>query len=205
MRTTTHKTVILPSTKLLAIAVVSLLLHGVTLGQLPRHGTIEGGTYVDQRFGMRYTFPKDLEVQTSLNGRPVGTGERQGSSEFLFNAMEKPNGHVRRGIFITADPVGTFGATESSGFLKSMIEKTLAPQDAVDVTTVIIAGHPFSESRVGGRFGGTGQLEFSGAQLATVCNGYFLAFSFSGTSPDDVTQLLHSMDHMELKCSAPSK
>jgi hypothetical protein len=206
VRKTIQQTVLVQGRKLLAIAALSLSLHGVILGQPPTHGKVEGTTYVDQRFGLRYTFPKNLDVQASLNGMPIGTGEKKGTSEFLFNAMEKPNGHIRKGVFITADPVGTYGATESSGFLKKRIAITLTPRDPPDITKVTIAGNTFSESKLDGNLAGLeANATLYTAQLATVCNGYFLAFNFSAPSPDDLTELLHSMDHMELNCSAASK
>jgi hypothetical protein len=77
-----------------SLAVVSLSFALVAQTQLRIHGSVDGHTYTDPRFGLRYTiFPANLESMTSLpNGIPVGTGEKQGVSEFLFSAMEKPNG-----------------------------------------------------------------------------------------------------------------
>jgi len=190
----------------LAVAAVCLLLHRVAPGQPMQHGKVEGNTYVDGRFGLRYTFPGNLEVQTSVGNMPVGTGEKVGTSEFLLSVMEKPTGRIRRGVFITSDPVGTQGITQTQSFLNFAITRALAPKDPPDIKKVTIAGRTFYESKVGGDAAVPGgSIHFYGAQIATSCSGHFLVFCFSAASPAEVDELLGSPDRMEMSCSASSK
>lgn len=178
---------------------VVFLSFSLTFAQTPVHGRVEGHTYIDARFGLRYTFPSPLESQTSLNGMPVGTGEKQGISEFLLDAMEKPNGQVRSGVFITADPAGALGAKDSKQFLALMLVTAMGFRGDARIQPVEISGRTFYRSSVGG---GTQGVHFYGAQLMTSCNGRYLGFWFSASSPKKVEDLVHSMDQMELKCSS---
>jgi hypothetical protein len=168
----------------------------------PAHGSIEDGTYVDSRFGLRYTFPSSLEVQTSLNGMPVGTGQKNGNSEYLFSAMEKPTGQVRSGVFITADPVGAMEVTDVEQFMRLMIGQATIFKGKVELEPVLIAGRTFYRSNLGGDSGGDAPIRFYGAQVGTSCNGKFLIFWFSGASRAAINHLVHSMDSMKLTCSA---
>jgi hypothetical protein len=60
-------------------------------GQAPlAHGSVEGGAYVDPRFGLRYTFPDSLEVQTSLNGMAVGTGQKTATANISLLPWRSP-------------------------------------------------------------------------------------------------------------------
>jgi hypothetical protein len=156
-----------------------------TSGQAaPAHGSVEGGAYVDSRFGLRYTFPDSLDVQTSLNGMPVGTGQKNGDSECLFAALEKPNGQVRSGVFITADPVGALEVTDMQQFMRLMIGQS-----------------PVFKGKVELEVGDT-PTRFYGAQVGTSCSGQFLIFWFSGASRAVIDGLVHSMDSMKLSCPA---
>ncbi len=168
----------------------------------PAHGSVEGGAYVDPRFGLRYTFPAGLEVQTALNGMPVGNGQKEGNSEYLFAALEKPNGQVRSGVFITADPVGALEVTDISQFMRLMIGQSPIFRGKVDLEPVLIAGRTFYRSNLGGDSGGDAPTRFYGAQLGTPCSGQFLIFWFSGASRAAIDQLVHSMDSMKLACTA---
>lgn len=164
------------------------------------HGSVEGGAYVDPRFGLRYTFPDLLEVQTSLNGMPVGTGQKNGDSEYLFAALEKPTGQVRSGVFITADPVGTLEVTDIQHFMRLYIGQSPILQGKVELEPVLIAGRTFYRANSGGGSGGDSSARFYGAQVGTSCNGQFLVFWFSGASRDVIDQLVRSMDSMKLAC-----
>ena len=168
----------------------------------PEHGSVEGGAYVDSRFGLRYTFPASLEVQTSLNGMPVGTGQKNGSSEYLFSAMEKPTGQVRSGVFITADPVGALEVTDVEQFMRLMIGQATIFKGKVELEPVLIAGRTFYRAYSGGSSGGDTPVRFYGAQVGTTCDGQFLIFWFSGASRAVIDGLVHSMDSMKLTCSA---
>ena len=176
-------------------------------GQVPAaHGSVEFGVYVDPRFGMRYTFPASLEVQTALNGIPVGTGQKNGSSEYLFAALEKPNGQVRSGVFITADPVGTLEVTNVEQYMRLMIGQSPIFKGKVELEPGLIAGRTFYRANSGGGSGGgsgaSSPVRFSGAQVGTTCNGQFLIFWFSGASRSAIDRLVHSMDSMKLTCQA---
>ena len=164
----------------------------------PMHGSVEGGVYVDPRFGLRYTFADSLEVQTSLNGMPVGTGQKNGDSEYLFAALEKPTGHVRSGVFITADPIGALEVTDIQHFMRLMIGQSPIFKGKVELEPVLIAGRTFYRSNSGGDT----PARFYGAQVGTSCNGQFLLFWFSGASRDVIDGLVHSMDNMKLTCPA---
>jgi hypothetical protein len=172
----------------------------------PVHGSVEGGAYVDPRFGLRYTFPASLEVQTSLNGMPVGTGQKAGDSEYLFAALEKPTGQVRSGVFITADQVGALGVTSVEQYMRLMIGQSPIFKGKVELEPVLIAGRTFyranSGGGSGGGSGGDSPTRFYGAQVGTSCNGQFLIFWFSGASRVVIDQLVHSMDTLTLACSA---
>jgi len=166
------------------------------------HGSVEGGVYADSRFGLRYTFPAGLEMQTSLNGMPVGTGQKNGNSEYLFAALEKPTGQVRSGVFITADPVGALEVTDVEQFMRLMISQSPIFKGKVELEPVLIAGRTFYRSNSGGGSGGDTPTRFYGAQVGTSCNGQFLIFWFSGASRAVIDQLVHSMDSMKLTCPA---
>ena len=167
------------------------------MSQTPTHGAVEGNVYLDSRYGMRYTFPAGLKVQTVLNGMPVGTGEKQGSSEFLFDAMEDPTGRVRSGVFITSDPRGSLGAKDASEFLQGIAKLGMGAKGPVDVREILLAGRKFYRSDVGVGL----PVHSYGAQIATSCNGHFVVFYFSGASPERVEQLVHSMNTLQLECS----
>ena len=162
------------------------------------HGSVEFGVYVDPRFGMRYTLPESLEVQASLNGMPVGTGQKNGDSEYLFVALEKPTGQVRRGVFITADPVGALEVTDVEHFMRLMIGQSPIFKGKVELEPVLIAGRTFYRSNSGGDT----PARFYGAQVGPSCNGQFLIFWFSGASRSVIDQLVHSMDSLKLACPA---
>jgi hypothetical protein len=147
---------------------------------------------------MRYTLPESLEVQASLNGMPVGTGQKNGDSEYLFVALEKPTGQVRRGVFITADPVGALEVTDVEHFMRLMIGQSPIFKGKVELEPVLIAGRTFYRSNSGGDT----PARFYGAQVGTSCNGQFLIFWFSGASRSVIDQLVHSMDSLKLACPA---
>jgi hypothetical protein len=168
----------------------------------PAHGSVEGGVYIDSRFGLRYTFPASLEVQTSLNGMPVGTGQKNGNSEILFAALERPTGQVRSGVFITADPVGALEVTDIEQFMRLMIGQSTTFKGKVELEPVLIAGRTFYRSNAGGGSGGDTPTRFYGAQVGTSCNGQFLIFWFSGAARAVIDLLVHSMDSMKLTCPA---
>jgi hypothetical protein len=165
--------------------------------QAPNHGKVEGNIYWDARYGMRYTFPANLKVQATLNGMPVGTGEKQGVSEFLFDAMEDPTGRVRSGVFITSDPRGALGAKGASEYLQAMAKIAMGAKGPVEVREISLAGRRFYRSDVG-----IGSPVHSyGAQVGTTCNDHFLVFYFSGASAERVEDLVHSMNSLQLECS----
>ena len=168
----------------------------------PAHGSVEGSAYIDSRFGLRYTFPASLEVQTSLNGMPVGTGQKNGNSEYLFAALEKPTGQVRSGVFITADPVGALEVTDVEQFMRLTIGQSTIFKGKVELEPVLIAGRTFYRANSGGGSGGDTPVRFYGAQVGATCNGQFLIFWFSGASRAVIDQLVHSMDSMKLTCPA---
>jgi hypothetical protein len=170
-------------------------------GQSTDHGKVSGNTYADGRFGLRYTFPANLDAQSSLNGTPVGTGEKNGTSEFLFSAMEKPNGRVREGIFITSDPVGAGGIRETQQFLRLVIANGMGVKPPTEFIKVAIAGRDFYQSRVNI----PGAITIYGAQLATICSGHFLVFWFSAPSPSELEAMIHSLDGMSLTCSLAAR
>jgi hypothetical protein len=197
----------LPNRRNLSVAVlaaISLLVCLRAYAQAPAghgpsaHGSVEGGAYIDPRFGMHYTFPASLEVQTSLNGMPVGTGQKNGDSEYLFAALEKPTGQVRSGVFITADPVGTLEVTNVEQFMRLMIGQSPMFKGKVELEPLLIAGRTFYRANSGGG----SASHFYGAQVGTSCNGQFLIFWFSGASRGVIDQLVHSMDSMKLTCAA---
>jgi hypothetical protein len=179
-----------------------LSLSGLAQGQTPPHGKIEGNTYADPRFGLRYTFPSGLEIQTSVNGMAVGTGEKAGGgSEFLFDAMEKPNGQVRSGVLIVADEKGVIGTTEVRQYLKWILANGMGVKGEPEIKPITVAGRNFYRSDAG-----VGAAVHSyGAQLATFCNGHFVTFVFSAASPARIESLVHSMDGMEMNCSVDSR
>ena len=179
-------------------ALVLLCVIGPALGQSTAHGTLEGHTYIDARFGLSYTFPSSLDIQPSVNGMPVGTGQKQGGSEFLFAAMEKPTGQVRSGVFITADPKGALGATDVPQFLRSMIATAMNIRESQSIKPITIAGRTFYRADAGF----DKPIHIYGAQLATFCNGQFLAFWFSAATPTRLGDLLHTTDDMKLRCSS---
>jgi hypothetical protein len=193
--------IICKCTRLLIISLASLLsLYGSVYAQAPTHGRIEGNAYIDPRFGLRYTFPSQLEVQATMtNGIPVGTGEKSGGRELLFDAMEKPNGQVRSGVLIIAIDMGVMRPTDVGQYLKAMLIG-MGVKDVPSIKPVTIAGRSFYRSDAG--FGTT--VRSYGAQLATSCNGHFVIFIFSGASPERIESLVHSMDGMEMKCSNDS-
>jgi len=166
------------------------------------HGSVEGGVYVDPRFGLRYTFPPSLEVQTSLNGSPVGTGQKNGNTEYLFAALEKPTGQVRSGVFITADPAGALEVTSVEQYMRLMIGQSPVFKGKVELEPVLIAGRTFYRAYSGGGSGGDTPTRFYGAQVGTSCNGQFIIFWFSGASRAVIDQLVHSVDSMKLSCQA---
>lgn len=168
----------------------------------PAHGSVEGGTYIDPRFGLRYRFPDSLEVQNSLNGMPVGTGQKNDGSEYLFAALEKPTGQARSGVFITADPVGALGVTDVEQFMRLMIGQSPVFKGKVELEPVLIVGRTFYRSNSGGGSGGDKSSRLYGAQVGTSCNGQFLIFWFSGASRAAIDGLVHSMDTMKLSCKA---
>jgi hypothetical protein len=165
--------------------------------QLADHGNVNGNTYTDARFGLRYTFPKSLDIQNSVNGMPVGTGQRVGTSEFLFSAMEKPSGHVRSGVFITSDPIGAGGMRETDQFLRFAIANGMGVKHPDDFPKVAIANRSFYQGRVNI----PGTVTIYGAQLATNCNNHFVVFWFSAASPRELESLLQSLNEMEMTCS----
>jgi hypothetical protein len=183
--------------QLMLVLVMLLSLSELALAQMPIHGRIEGNTYIDPRFGLRYTFPSQLEIQTALsNGMPVGTGEKSGGSEFLFGAMEKPNGQVRSGVLIIADEPKIVGTTDVRQYLKWILVNGMGQKGEPDIKSMTVAGRIFYRADAGV---GT-SIRSYGAQLATSCNHRFLIFVFSAASPDRIESLLHSMDGMEMKC-----
>jgi hypothetical protein len=148
---------------------------------------------------MSYSFPEQLEVQSSLpNGIPVGTGEKQGVSEFLLSAMEKPNGQVRRGVMIVTDPKGTFGSQDVPHYLHQLLVLSLGAKEPIAISPTVIGGRSYFRANVGGG----AQIHFYGAQLSTLCGGQYLTFVFSGPSPEKVEELVHSMDQLLLSCQA---
>jgi hypothetical protein len=162
------------------------------------HGSVEGHTYTDPRFGLHYTFPSELENMTSLpNGIPVGTGEKQGVSEFLFSAMEKPNRSVRRGVLITTDPFGAFGAMDVPNYLRKLMVLSLGAKEPIEVRPVTIGDKTFSRTNINL---GTGIISY-GAQLSTLCRGEFVTFYFSGPTPEAVAELVSTLDKLTLDCS----
>jgi hypothetical protein len=168
----------------------------------PPHGSVEGGAYVDPRFGLSYTFPASLEVQTALNGMAVGTGQKNGDSEYLFAALEKPTGQVRSGVFITADPVGALEVSNIEQFMRLTIGQSPLFKGKVELEPVLIAGRTFYRANSGGGSGGDTPIRFYGAQVGTSCSGQFLIFWFSGGSRAVIDQLVHSLDSMKLTCPA---
>ena len=184
----------------LALVLLSSVLVAQTDQRL--HGSVEGHTYTDPRFGLRYTFPTDLENLTSLpNGIPVGTGEKQGVSEFLFSAVEKQNGHVRRGILITTDPLGTFGAKDVPSYLRKLMVLSLGAKEPIEVRPVTIADETFSRTNINV---GTGIVSY-GAQLSMLCRGEFLTFYFSGPTPEAVEALVNTLNQLSLNCPTGSQ
>ena len=179
----------------------SLLLDPCLYAQAhePVHGTVQGHTYSDSRFGLSYEYPDTLETMSSLpNGMPVGTGEKQGVSEFLFSAMEKPNGIVRKGVFIVTDPKGTFGANDVPQYLRQLLVLSLGAKEPIEISPIVIRGQSFFRASVGGE----AQVHFYGAQLSTLCGDHFLDFVFSGPSPEKVEELVRSLDRLRLNCPA---
>lgn len=176
-------------------------IQGLAGAQAASHGAIANGTYIDSRFGMRYSIPSSLEPQSSVNGMPVGTGEKVQGSEFLLDAMEKITGSVRSGVFITADHVGSAGTTDPRQFLKLVVATGMGVKGELEIQQSSIAGRTFFRSNAS--VGTT--VRSYGAQLVTTCNGQFLAFYFSASSPEKVEKLVHSMDKMQLTCSADSR
>jgi hypothetical protein len=195
---------------LVALVVTAIGLFGcigssaqASVGQVSAvHGSVQGSAYVDPRFGLRYTFPDKLEVQTSLNGMPVGTGQKNGDSEYLFAALEKPTGQVRSGVLITADSVGSLEVTEVQQFMRLMIGQSPVFKGKIELEPVLIAGRTFYRSNSGGGSGGDAPNRFYGAQVGTACSGQFLIFWFSGPSRTVIDQLVRSMDGMKLTCPA---
>jgi hypothetical protein len=192
----------------MGLTVVAVGIAQAPPGQAPAaqtaspHGSVDGGVFVDPRFGLRYTFPASLEVQTALNGMPVGTGQKNGDSEYLFAALEKPTGQVRSGVFITADPVGAQEVTNVEQYMRLMIGQSPIFKGKVELEPVLIAGRTFYRANSGGGSGGDTPARFYGAQLGTSCSGQFLIFWFSGASREVIDQLVHSMDSMKLTCPA---
>jgi hypothetical protein len=188
------------SVRLFIVALISLLFfYGQIPAQVPIHGRIESNTYIDPRFGLRYTFPSKLGIQSSLpNEMPVGTGEKIGGTEFLFGAMENPNGQVRSGVLIIADDKGIPGVPDVRQYLKWILANSLGVTGEPDMRPVTIAGRSFYRSDAG--VGTT--IRSYGAQLATSCNGHYVIFVFSAASPARIENLIHSMDAMEMNCSA---
>jgi hypothetical protein len=190
---------------LAAIGLVACLrgLAQAPAAQVPTaRGSVVGEVYVDPRFGLRYAFPALLEVQTALNGMAVGTGQKNGDTEYLFAALEKPTGQVRSGVFITADPVGALEVTNVEQFMRLMIGQSPIFKGKVEIQPVLIAGRTFYRANSGGGSSGDTPTRFYGAQVGTSCNGQFLIFWFSGASPAVIDQLVHSMDSMKLTCPA---
>jgi hypothetical protein len=162
------------------------------------HGSVEGHTYTDPRFGLRYTFPAELENMTSLpGGIPVGTGEKRGVSEFLFSAMERPNGSVRRGVMITTDPLGAFRATDVPSYLRKLMVLSLGAKEPIEVQSVTIGDNKFSRTNINL---GKGIISY-GAQLSTHCRGEFLTFYFSAPTPEAVGGLVSTLEKLTLNCS----
>jgi hypothetical protein len=129
-------------------------------------------------------------------GIPVGTGEKQGVSEFLFSAMETPDGHVRRGVMITSDPIGVFGAHDASNYLRQVVKLSMGAKEPIDIQSVSIGGRSFSRANAGvGQ-----QVRSFGAQLSTVCGDYFLTFYFSGPSQESTETLVRTLEQLSLSC-----
>jgi hypothetical protein len=124
----------------LSVLIAILLSSFSPAAETPARGRIDGNTYIDSRFGLRYTFPDSLDVQHSVNGMPVGTGEKNGVSEFLFSAMEKPDGQVRSGVFVVADPESAFPKADAAQYLRMMVLSVPYLQDPPDIRLVTIAG-----------------------------------------------------------------
>lgn len=189
-------------TKASAFCCLSLFSASCFLvAQTPKtiHGNVVDHTYSDPRYGLRYTFPADLENMTSLpNGVPVGTGEKQGVSELMLSAMEAQNGRVRRGVMITSDPIGVFGARDASSYLRQMVKLSMGAKEPIDLRSVTIAGKSFARTDVGIGV----QIRSYGAQLATICGSDFLTFYFSGPSPARVEELVRSLDQLSISCPA---
>jgi hypothetical protein len=175
---------------------LGLLLPILASSQQVLHGHVEHNTYIDERFGLRYTFPNNLVIQTSYNGMSVGTGEKQGVSEFLFSAMEQPSGHVRDGVFVVADPTNAFGSANAAQYLHQIIALSMHPSASFDTRTVILAGRVFARADVGV----DGPVHIYGAQYATVCGSHYISFYFSGASQSVIDELVKSFDTMELTC-----
>lgn len=186
-------------TRVLLCCLISLSFSSILVAQAQQrvHGSVDGHTYADLRFGLRYTFPADLETMSFLpNGIRVGTGERQGGSEFLFAAMEKPNGRVRRGVMITTDPVGTFGARDVPTYLQKEMVLSLGAKEPIRVQSVTINGRRFYRTDAGIGV----PIHSYGAQLSTLCSGAFLTFYFSGPTPESVEELVRTLSQMVLSC-----
>jgi hypothetical protein len=180
------------------LAVVSLSSILVAQTHQRGHGSVDGHTYTDPRFGLRYSFPAELENMTSLpGGIPVGTGEKSGVTEFLFSAMEKPNRSVRRGVLITTDPLGAFGAVDVPSYLRKLMVLSLGAKEPIEVQSVTIGERTFSRTNINA---GVGTVSY-GAQLSTLCRGEFLTFYFSGPSPEAVAGLVSTLDKLSLNCS----
>jgi hypothetical protein len=165
------------------------------------HGHLEGDSYIDPRFGLSYTFPASLQVQTSIGNMKVGTGEDQGGgSEYLFSAMEKVTGQVRSGIFILSDRIGALGIHDTRTYLRMILTKSMPPQGQIEIKPITLLGRQFFRSNAGI----PGPIHSYGVQLATQCSGHFLSFWFSGSSPEKAEEIVHTLDHMQLACPSPA-
>lgn len=162
----------------------------------PVHGSVENGAYIDPRFGLQYSYPDSLDVLSSLNGMPVGTGQKNGDTEYLFAALGRPGDQARRGVFITSVPVGELGLMDVSQFMRLTIGQSPIFQGKVVLEPVLIANRTFYRSNSGG----DSPARFYGAQLGTSCSGQFLVFWFSAASAAAIDRLVHSMDGMKLTC-----
>ena len=165
------------------------------------HGHVDGNTYADERFGIVYTFPTYLKSQTSMNGVPVGTGTKVGVSEYLFAAMEDPTGQVRRGVFVTSDPIGVFGVHTIPDYLKAMVSASSMKLDFTGILRTNFSGCTFYVAHASPN----GPVKIYGAQASTISHGHFVTFWLSGPSAEDVSTLLALLNNAKINCAANSQ
>lgn len=159
-------------------------------------GHVEGRRYIDERFGLVYKIPDGLEVQKHLGSTSFGDGSREGPLEYLFAAMAPENGRVRKGVLIVSDPVGTFGTSDTETHMARLLIQSMHPQTTPSITSTKVGDRTFERAHVG--FGG--QVRSYGVQLSAKCGSLFITFMFSGPSQEEVDELSHSMESMQMTC-----